>query len=283
MARPRRSRRALLTIIVLVLISVTVVSLDESGRFSGLTSGLRSAARTVYSPFQSAVSDIVTPIGDFFAGAVNYGSLQEENQKLQAELGALRQNMVERPYAQRQLRQLSALQHLTFLDNLPTVLAQTQRVNPSNFAATITIDKGLADGISLNMPVVGAGGLVGQVAQIYHHSATIRLITDGQSAVGVTFGTANNQTATVIGQGAGNPLSAQYIPPGVDVPKGGVLSTSGLPGASYPRGIPVARVVSVRTISGATQQTVTAVPLANLDQLAYVAVVQWTPSPTGSP
>ncbi len=282
MPRPRRPRRAVLTIAVLVLISVTLVSLDESGHLSGLTSGLRSAARTIYSPFQSAVNDVVTPIGNFFAGAFNYNSVEQENQKLQAELGAIRQHMAEQSAAQRQLRQITALQKITYLGNLPTVLAQTTQISPSNFAATITIDKGSGDGIGLNMPVVGAGGLVGQVVQVFHNSATVRLITDGQFAVGVAFGTATNETATVVGLGARKPLSAEDISSSVTVPKGVVMFTSGLQGASYPANIPVARVTSAHPIPGSSQQAVTVQPEANLNQLAFVAVVQWTPSVTGS-
>ena len=58
----------------------------------------------------------------------------------------------------------------------------------SNFTATITLDKGRADGVDVGYPVVGAGGLVGQVIQSFHHTSVVRLVTDGQSKVGVTFG-----------------------------------------------------------------------------------------------
>ena len=58
----------------------------------------------------------------------------------------------------------------------------------SDFAATIGISVGRDDGVQLNMPVVGAGGLVGQVVQANHHTATVRLITDGQSSVGARYG-----------------------------------------------------------------------------------------------
>ncbi len=44
--------------------------------------------------------------------------------------------------------------------------------------------------MQLDMPVVGAGGLVGQVVEVSHHTATVRLITDGQSAVGTRYGPA---------------------------------------------------------------------------------------------
>ena len=105
----RRSRRTLTILLVLVLVSITVISLDESGRTHGLTSGVKSVATDAFSPVRSGVDAVLRPVGDLFAGAVNYGSLQQENQKLRAEIGALRQQAAEAPFQSRQQRQLQQL------------------------------------------------------------------------------------------------------------------------------------------------------------------------------
>lgn len=277
MAKPRRSRRTVTTLVVLVLISVTVISLDESGAGHSLTSGVKSLAGDIFSPLRSGVNAVLDPIGNFFAGAVHYGALQEENQKLSARLGALHQQAAERSYQQRQLQQILALEHLPYLSHLPTVTAQTQSLGISNFAATIGIDKGRSQGVTLGDPVVGAGGLVGQVVQANHNTAVVRLITDGQSRVGVTFG--KQSYATVSGQGAAAPLVASVITPGATVHQGERMYTNGLAGAEYPKGIPVAYVTSATGVPGSTQQDVKLAPLANLNQLAYVKVIQWNPAP----
>ena len=77
----------------------------------------------------------------------------------------------EKGFEENQLRELTALQNLPFLQSLPTVTAQTQDEYSSNFTATITLDKGRADGVDVGFPVVGAGGLVGQVIQSFHHTS----------------------------------------------------------------------------------------------------------------
>jgi len=277
-AKPRRSGRTLALLAVLILVSVTVISLDESNRTHRLTSGIRSIASDVFSPLRSGVNDVFRPIGDFFAGAVHYGALQQENQSLQRQLGALRQQVAERPFEERQLQQVLALQHLPFVQGVPTVLAQSLAVDESNFAATIDIDKGRSEGVSLNMPVVGAGGLVGQVVQANHTTSTVRLITDGQSKVGVSFGSPPTD-AVVNGQAPDQPLSVDFIAPGTPIHKGEVLYTNGLQSGEFPPGIPVAYVTSFHTVAGASQMIVTAQPMANLNQLTYVAVVQWYPTP----
>jgi rod shape-determining protein MreC len=265
-----------LTVVVLVVLSLSIISLDLNGRTHGITSGVKSVANSVFSPLRGAVNDVLNPIGDFFAGAVHYGALQSENQKLQATVGRLRQEQLQQGFEKNQLRNVMALQNLPFLDGLSTVTAQTQEIYTSNFTMTITIDKGRADGVDVDMPVVGAGGLVGQVIQSFHHTAVVQLITDGQSKVGVTFGT-QELTGTIDGQGPVSPMTADLINPHTALTKGEPMYTSSLDGAAFPPGIPVARVKSFHTGAGASQESVTVTPIANLNQLAYVDVVVWEP------
>jgi len=275
-ARSRRSRRTL-TVIVLVVVSLSLISLDLNGRTHSLTSGVKSVANDVYAPLRQGVLDIINPIGDFFAGAFNYGSVQSQNEQLQRTIGQLRATQAERGFEESQLRQVMALQNLPYLQSLPTVTAQTIDEYSSNFTATITLDKGRADGVDVGYPVVGAGGLVGQVIQSFHHTSVVRLITDGQSKVGVVFGPGNQHNGIVDGQGPGSSMTADLVPPHTPLHRGEVLYTSGLQAASFPPGIPVATVQSFHTSAGASQETIEVDPAAKLNELAYVDVFQWVP------
>jgi rod shape-determining protein MreC len=276
-ARSRRSRRTL-TVVVLVVVSLSLISLDLNGRTHSLTSGIKSVANDIYSPLRQGVEDIINPIGNFFAGAFNYGAVQSENEQLQKQIGQLKATQAEKGFEENQLRLLTKLESLPFLNSLPTVTAQTVDQYSSNFTATITLDKGRADGVDVGYPVVGAGGLVGQVIQSFHHTCIVRLITDGQFKVGVVFGPSNKYTAIVDGQGPGSDPTADLISPGTPLRKGEPLYTSGLQAAAFPPGIPVATVASFHTPSGASQISVTVEPSANLSQLAYVDIVQWVPN-----
>jgi rod shape-determining protein MreC len=274
-ARSRRSSRRTLTVIVLVVVSLSLISLDLNGRTHSLTSGVKSVANEVYAPLRQGVSDIIDPIGSFFAGAFNYGAVQADNAQLQKTIGELRAAEAERGFENQQARQLTALQNLPFLQSLNVVTAQTIDEYSSNFTATITLDKGRADGVDVGFPVVGAGGLVGQVIQSFHHTSVVRLITDGQSKVGVSFG--SQLTGIVDGQGPSNSLTCDLVAPHTPLQKGEVMYTSGLQAAAFPAGIPVATVRSFHTSAGASQETIEVDPAANLSQLAYVDVVQWVP------
>lgn len=267
---------------VLVLLSVSVITLDESGRAHALISGSKSVASDVFSPIRSAANAIIDPIGRFFVGAFRYGSLQQENQKLQAEIGQLRQEQATRKFERTQLTQLKRLlqtDKLPAVATLTQVTAEVTGVAPSNFADTVTIDKGRSDGVAFGDPVMGAGGLIGQVEFAGSSTSTVRLITTGAFHVGVGYGKGTRQLATVAGQGAGKDLSVGHVPTSTPISTGERLYTDGLAGAEFPKGLPVAKVSTLHTVPGAADRVVAAEPVADLSGLAYVTVLVWSPAP----
>jgi rod shape-determining protein MreC len=170
------------------------------------------------------------------------------------------------------------LNHLKFASNIPTVTAQVISQNPSDFAATVEIDRGTASGVEVGMPVVGGGGLVGSVISTSSSTSTVELITDFDSKVGVTFGSSSGNQALVNGEGIGKSLTVSDILPGTALQKGEILTTSGLPELAFPPLIPVARVTRSSSNASSTEEAVTAVPTADLGQLSYVDVLQWQPA-----
>src|SRR5271165_3366372 len=154
---PRRSRRPRTTLILLVLASLTIITVDARGGLHVVTSGVRSLAADAFSPVRSGVNAVVEPIGSFLAGSVHYGAVREQNQKLQAEIDQLRMAQTAEAQQAQSLKQLSALLNLPYLGNLQAVPAEVTDFGSSDFAATVDIDVGRSDGVQLDMPVVGLG------------------------------------------------------------------------------------------------------------------------------
>jgi rod shape-determining protein MreC len=265
-------------VVVLVLLSVTLITFDERAGTSSITSGVKSVAHDVFSPIIAGVNDVLRPIGDFFAGAVHYGALQSENQRLRAMIGQLQLELREVQGAAKQDEQLRALEHLSFLPDAKTVTAQMISFNLSDFDADIWISKGRDEGVTLGEAVVGAGGLVGRVVEASHSTAEVELITDSASSVGLAYGSSNQLYAEGFGQGSGRAMSVDYIPVGTSLHRGEPMYTNGLQGAAFPAGIPVGAVSSFHAGTGGGSMVVTITPLANLSQLAYVDVVQSLPN-----
>ncbi|MCX6512544.1 MAG: rod shape-determining protein MreC, partial [Actinobacteria bacterium] len=272
-----RPRRLALTLSVLIALSITLVTLSARGGNS-MASGVSNVARDVTKPFASGINAVLAPVGRFFVGAVRYGAVNDENARLQAALGRIKQDQQSRAFRDQQLRELMALGHLPFLSSLPTVVAQSTMIDVSNFASTITIDKGRSQGVTVGMPVVASGGLVGQVVEASRFSSIVRLITDGSSRVGVAT-PKGKLISLVVGHGATKQLTVEGIASTSSVFKNQKFFTSGLEGGIFPRGIPVGTVEQASSPTGSLNQTIVLRPAADLSQLTYVDVVLWEPRP----
>jgi len=273
--RPGRSRRSL-TIGLLVLVSITIITLDYRGGGHGAISALKRAAHDTFSPVQRGVDAVVRPVGSFLAGAVHYGAVEQQNAKLRAEIGELERRVLEGRATRQELDQLEQLAHLPWIDGIQAVTGQVVGLNTSNFAVTVRLNVGTSSGVDVGMPVVGGAGLVGKVTEAWKSGSTVQLITDPRFAVSVRFGSPGGY-ALAHGQGAGKALVVQYVAPATALHRGEVLMTSGLQNASFPSGIPVAKITSFSSTPSSTSEAVSAQPVADLPAVQYVDVMLWYP------
>lgn len=274
----RRHTSQRLTLVILVLLSVTLVTLDYKGEASRAITSVRNAARDVVSPIQRVLSDIFHPIGDVLSGAVNYGSAVKENAQLRSQIGALREQVLENQTAEQQLQEILNQQHLPYIQNVPTLLAEVIGGSASNVEDSFEIDRGTSSGVGVGMPVVAGPGLVGIVASAGSRTAVVRKITDPSSSFGVRFGVPGS-IALAQGRGPGYPLSLSGVTATMSPRTGQIVYTSGVEGAALPAGIPVGTIASVHYKNGYLTKTVFVTPEATLQGLDYVTVMQWFPAP----
>ncbi|MGD1010914.1 MAG: rod shape-determining protein MreC [Acidimicrobiales bacterium] len=271
----RRNTSQRLTLVILLLASFTAVTIGYRGEARHVVGSVRNVAADVVSPVQRGIAAVLHPIGNLFAGMVDYGGALGENQRLQLEVGQLRRQLLEAGEAQQQLDQLQSEENLPFADGIPEVLGEVISAPASNFQLTVEIDRGTSNGVGVGMPVVSAAGLVGSVISAGQSTAVVQLLSDPRSQVGVRFGTSN--VAIAQGQGEGSPLQLLDVSETSDVAKGARVYTSGLDVAAYPEGIPVGIVYSVRHPGGSLTTQVQVTPFVNYSSLQYVAVLQWLP------
>jgi rod shape-determining protein MreC len=263
---------------LLVLVSLTLITLDASGKGASTLNGVRSGFASVLNPVQSAIHAALRPVGNFLTGAVDYGALQAENQRLRNEVARLRNEEAQAAFANQQAGQLLGQLHLPWIGDIAHVAAPVIDIGSSNFAVTVTIGKGTDAGVKLGEPVVAAGGLAGTISEVTPHTATVTLLTDATFVVGVRLPQGNVGDAK--GQGPGEPMTVTVLPANAPVPRvavGSVLSTSGLSMENFPPGIPVGRVTAVTHPSGEVDPTLSVVPLVNAASLQYVQVLLWSP------
>lgn len=278
MAVYRRSRRHRFVLLLLVLTSVTAITLDFRGEGDGLLDSVRGGARDAFAPVQSAADRVFAPVGDFFGGATRYGDVKAENDRLRRQLEEARGETLRQAGADRERQSLLELQDLTFAADIPAVAARVVSTAPSNFQLTVTIDHGAEAGVAKGMPVVTGAGLVGRVADVSAKRATVLLITDRASNVGVRL-QSSGDVGVARGAGPGTPIPVDLVNIDVKVVEGEPVVTSGLEQSVFPPQVPVGKVRTAKVAPGALKQDVTIDPVVDLQRLEFVKVLQWGSQP----
>lgn len=276
MAVYRRSRRHRFVLLLLVLTSVTVITLDFRGGDEGLLDDAREGIRDLFAPVQSAADRAFAPVGDFFGGLTRYGDVKAENERLRRELEEVRSQTLRQAGSEREREKLLALHELEFASNVPGVAARVVATSPSNFQLTVTLDKGRDDGVAQGMPVVSGAGLVGRVVDVSGSRATVLLITDPSSNVGVRL-QSSGDVGVAKGSGPRDPLTVDLVGVETEVAEGEAVVTSGLQESAFPPAVPVGRVRSTSAPPGALQQEIAVDPVVDLRRLEYVKVLRWEP------
>lgn len=271
----RRASRSRFVLLVLVLTAGTIITLSYRNKANHFTNNIKSWAGDVYKPIETGFRDAFDSVSNFFKGAVDYGSVKDQNARLRQELGAMRRQNLERGDQARQLKDLLALDNLPFAEGMPKVGAEVIATSFSNFQLTLQVDRGASSGVQVGMPVVSGAGLVGRVVQVARAQSTVLLITDPTSSIGVRDA---GVVGVASGQGQGKTLRVDYVPPGQPVHKGDVMVTSGLQGGLFPPGIPVGTVSVALQPPDSLQEELALQPVVTLTQVQFVDVLRWTPS-----
>jgi rod shape-determining protein MreC len=272
-------------VVVLVSISLAVITLDYREGQTGPLAGLGRTALAAMAPLQQAVTTVTRPIGDFFSGLVHLPSLENDNQQLRRENDALSAQIAAATDLRSQLEQLSAL--LGLKETLaPTSIPAVVIANGlSNFRYTITINKGSADGVAMDQPVVtGAADapiLVGKVVNVSVSSAEVQLIIDRNSAVAGRL-SVSHESGLVQGQGEGE-LRMSLVTPGTVVQGDETVVTQGYEvngqRGLYPPGLLIGEVSHVIPGTSDLQEFVTVRPAIDFSSLEFVLVLQTSRSP----
>ncbi len=277
MAASRRIGRSRLTLVLLILTSLTLLTLNFRG--FGPIDSARSSVLAALAPVGHAAQDVARPFSNTWGGAFRYDDLKKQNRALQQQVDQMQSQIAAGQVAEQSNQQLLEQADLPFVGDLPTVRAPVLSGAVANFDDTIEIGRGSSSGIKVGMPVVVGTGLVGSVVQVAGQQSVVRLITDTSSSVGVTVlgsdvGGAPGVEGVATGQGNGDHIVAT-VDAGTPVKPGAILITRGEPGSLYPTGLPVGTVAAVSTDPDDLEQTLTVDLLADVHDLSYVSVIRW--------
>lgn len=271
MVRDTAATRLTLGVLLVGSFALAVVD-SRSGSESSPLHPVRSAAATALSPLQTAMATVADPfvrtagaIGGAHDETARIAELSAENVALQAQLRAvLAQGAA--------VNSTAALQAVAAAAGTDLTVGHVIALSAAGgYAWTIAVDRGSADGVTVDAAVVDDSGLVGRVLSVTEHVSTVLLVADPISTVGVRMA-GSGEIGTLDGTGS-DLLELTLFNPNARITSGEELRSFGPPGSPYPAGFPIGRVEAVHNRSGGLAPVATVRPYARLSALDVVGIV----------
>lgn len=280
--REQRPPTALL--VALVLASVCLITLDYHGGSDSPMETAREAVGEVFGPVEAASAAVVRPFVAVPEWFESRAELRHDVAQLQAENSELASQVARAGIDRHRLAEYDALTATAEQTGRALVPARVIAMGPAQaFSSTVTIDAGARAGLTPDLTVVNADGLVGRVLRVTRTTATVLLILDAESVVGGRVGS-SMELGFLRGRGVlddGGRLDLelvdqQVIPARDDV----VLTWGSRDGAPYVAGVPVGRVTQVFSSVRDSSKRAVIAPYVDFTSLDVVGVV--VPSGTRS-
>jgi len=273
----RRRRVALALLVACSLILLTAYYGESAG------GGLHAVQRgflEVVSPVQEGASRALKPVRDLFGWFGDTVDAKKQRDQYKKQAAQWRAAAVANAYDKRRLAELEKLTGLDKEVGLNDMQPVTSRVigrSPTIWYSQVTIDKGTADGVRLEQPVVTGDGLVGTISVANPHESVVKLITDEGSGVTAEVDATGVWGIVQPAVGAPNDLRLENVRHGDRVKVGQTLITAGTSSTRvpslFPQGIPIGRVTKVDAEELDLYQRVHVRPFAQLRRLNYVQVL----------
>jgi len=275
-----RRRRAVLALLVVVSLILLTAYFGESAGSPLHT--LQRGVVQVLSPIQEGASRALKPVRDAFGWFGDTLHAKKERDQLRDQRDRLLKQAVGYQVAIRdnaELQRLVALDDTNGLDRYEKRTARIVGRSPNNLLNdTFQIDVGSSDGVRVDQPVIGAGGLVGHVTTVASGTAFVTLITDQRSSVTVRVLDRRGEIG-LLKPSIGDPLDllVQQLDPESPIKVGQPVVTAGSISSRleslYPPNIPVGSVTKADPQELHDDQQVHVAPFADLRHLEFVQVL----------
>ena len=231
-------------------------------------------------PLQGVVASLFGRVSSVWNGYVAVIGVQQENQVLRRNNAELRAQLASQSALALRAQRLERLLDLRAQVLADTAVAQVISIETSRQfrVVRVRIDRGGVE-MKPGMPVIAAEGVVGRIARAVGPYADVQLLTDARSAVDVVIPRSESR-GVMKGTGSDSRYvcRVEYVLKKEQIEVGQDVLTSGL-GGSFPRDLPVGKVVAVRRSDASLYQEIEVEPSVSFSHLREVLIVLSPPPP----
>jgi rod shape-determining protein MreC len=279
----RRGLSATSKMLLLGLLAVLLMAADHRLQIS---QPLRSGVALVLAPLQWLSLQPVQAVNAAAQYLNNLEDARDVAELFQSRTIAQAQRLQQVEQLTMENAQLRQLLDLRAQSAGPVKAVQVLYDTADPYARRVVVDRGQLSGIVQGSAVIDTAGVVGQVTRVYPLVSEVTLLTDRDQSIPVmNTRTGSRHVASGDPSTLGGSLNLKFVPSGMDIQTGDLLTTSGIDGV-YPAGLHVGRVVRIDRRVESTFARVHAEPMATergRHLLVVLPVKDWPPPPMPEP
>lgn len=236
-----------------------------------------SFINTITKPFRAASNGISMKMEGTVDKLSNADKYYEENQQLKKQIGELNAQLTEYDAIKAEVEELRKFvsikeEHEDYMLSQPCGVLGYVTNDPFK---SFTIDKGSADGILVNCPVVTAEGLVGITVEVSEHVSTVRTILSPDLSVAAMASSSSADQGII----EGNVLSSEsgqtkliHVPKKNKLKRGDLMITTGTSGL-FPKDYPIGTILDIGIDSNGLSVCADIQPCVDVTRLTSVIVI----------
>jgi len=264
-----RRLRSALVIVTFFCIFLYVLSLNF--RPAERMDLLQRAVSESFLPLFKGLSKVTAFADEVIGDYLLLRQIHAENESLREQVTALEQKLID--YQDAYLENLRLRRLLDFKSTIQTetIAAQVVLHDLTGWFQTLMIDKGLRDGIGVDMAVVNDEGVVGRILEVSDRYARVLLITDAGSSIDAVI--QRNRVRGIVGGKDANTCVLKYVRGNLDVQEGDLVVSSGKDGV-FPKGLRLGTVQGVYKDPLDLFQKIDVKPVVRLSALEEVLIIK---------
>lgn len=232
------------TVLLLVVASLALILWD----LRASDTAVRSAVQSVVTPLQRTATSVFAPLGSW-ARDVQSFSEPAARQQAAAPIAA------------------------GVPSGWRTTPARVVAADIAGDRAVVTVDGGRRAGVQPGNAVLATGGLIGQVSRVSDNAATVLLVTDPQSTIGVRVAP-SKEMGVVSGAAMGQDMQLGVLNPAAEISTGDlVVSLGSTQPAGVPPDLPVGTITAVDTTAVDSGRAGLVAPVAGMTTLETVLIL----------
>lgn len=264
--------------VALLLVNFILMAFDARDKSTGQRV-VRAWTLTAADFVQSPVTTVTTSIANYFYSISNLRSAQSENDLLKQRVQELEVELKQKEELASENSRFRELLDLREQSKYKILTARIIGRDPSVWFDATTVNRGSLDGVTVYMPVVTNGGLVGRVTAVSPLTSQVDLLTRSTSGVGAIVGQIgeSNALGVVSGTSKKDLLEMKYVSGSIDVKVGQSVFTTGQDDI-FPAGLKIGEIVNVVSGSATTPHVIEIRPAARLDSMQEIGILMYKPA-----